>query len=303
VPFVEGLTLSADWWNISRTNLLGQRSLAQINESDTGLLRDFTQQQLAAGVPVNQIDLGSGTANYRGDPDVERFPLTPEDVAAFAAYNAANPGMPAAAAGRIFSRDRPFLNLATSEHEGVDLGVRYELRGLPIGDLVFSSEWAYLSKSDSVLEAANVAPILNDELLANGAAEWRGTSNIFWRNGAWNAGLGIFYIGETHDAGASTSQAVYESLGRPSYIEPFFTQGRTIYRRVIDPVTSYNLSVGYQFDDSQNQLLRDTRVRLSVINLTDKEPPLDSGSFGFEPAISQNLLSGRSWGLELTRRF
>ncbi len=303
VPFVEGLTLSADWWNISRTNLLGQRSLAQINESDTALLREYTEQQLAAGVPLSQIDLGSGTAGYKGDPDVERFPLTPEDIAAFAAYNAANPGSQAAAAGRIFSRNRPFLNLATSEHEGVDFSVRYELRGLSIGDLVFSSEWAYLRKSESVLAAANVAPVVNNELYANGAAKWRGTSNIFWRNGGWNGGLGIFYTGETHDAGASTSQAVYESLGRPSYIEPFFTQGRTVYRRVIDPVVSYNLSVGYQFEDTQNQLLRDTRVRLSIINLTDEEPPLDSGSFGFEPSISQNLLSGRSWGLELTRRF
>lgn len=303
VPFVEGLTISADWWNISRTNLLGQRSLAQINESDTGLLRDFTQQQLAAGVPIDQIDVGSGTANYQGDPDVERFPLTPEDIAAFAAYNAANPDAPAAAAGRIFSRNRPFLNLSTSEHEGVDLSVRYELRGLPIGDLVFSTEWAYLGTSESTLEAPNVAPVLNDQRLANGAAEWRGTSNIFWRNGPWNAGLGMFYTGETHDAGASTSQAVYESLGRPSYIEPFFTQGRTVYRRVIESVASYNLSVGYQFDNTASPLLRDTRIRFSVINLTDEEPPLDSGSFGFEPSISQNLLPGRSWGLELSRKF
>ncbi len=302
VPFVEGLTISADWWNISRTNLLGQRSLPQINESDTALLREFTQQQLAAGVAIDQIDLGSGTASYRGDPDVERFPLTAEDIAAFAAYNAANPMTPAAAAGRILSRNRPFLNLATSEHEGIDFGFRYELRGLAIGDLVFSSDWAYLSKSQSTLEAANVAPVVNNELYANGAAKWRGTSNIFWRSGGWNAGLGAFYTGETHDAGASTSQAVFESLGRPSYIEPFFTQGRTIYRRVIDPVISYNLSVGYQFDDAQSPLLRDTRIRLSIINLTDEAPPLDSGSFGFEPAVSQNLLSGRSWGLELTRK-
>ena len=302
VPFIEGLTFSADWWDISRTNLLGQRSTGQIDESDTALLQAYTQQQLAAGVPVNQIDLGSGTPNYHGDQDVERYALTAEDIAAFAAYNVANPGTPVAAAGRIFSRNRPFLNLATSQNSGVDLTARYELRDLPFGDLVFSTEWAYLSEAASTLEPANVAPIVNDLMFADGAAEWRGTSNVFWRKGSWNAGLGIYHVGETHDS-ATTSQAVYESLGRPGYIQPHFTQGRTVYRLVVDPFTTYNLSVGYQFDDSQSPLLRDTRVRLSIANLTDEEPPLSSADFGYDPSVSQSLLSGRSWALEFTRRF
>lgn len=302
VPFIDGLSFSADWWSIDRTNLLGQRSVGQINESDTALLQEYTQQQLAAGVPISQIDLGSGTANYRGDPDVERFPLTPEDIAAFAAYNAANPAAPVAAAGRIFSRNRPFLNLATSENSGVDLTARYELRGLSIGDLVFSTEWAYLDTAMNTLEPANVAPIVNDLMFASGAAEWRGTSNVFWQNGGWNAGLGIYYVGETHDS-AITNQATYESLGQPDYIAPFFTQGRTVYRLVTDPFTTYNFSLGYRFDDAQSPLLRDTRVRLSIINLTDEEPPLSSADFGYDPSVSQSLLSGRSWALELTRRF
>lgn len=303
VPFVEGLTVNADWWRISRSNLLGQRSVAQINESDTALLTAYTQQQLAAGVPINQIDLGSGTANYKGDPDVERFALTPEDIAAFNAYNTANPGNRTAAAGRIFSRNQPFLNLSSSEHSGVDFGFRYELRDLPIGDMVFSSEWAYLNKAETTLSPANVAPTVNNLLLANGAAEWRGTSNVFWRNGPWNAGLGIYFVGETHDAGATTTKAIYDSLGQPDYIEPFFTQGRTVYRRVVDSFTSYNLSVGYEFDGSRYSMLRDTRLRFGVINLTDKEPPLASENFGYDPAVSQSLLTGRSWNIQITRKF
>ncbi|HBN14472.1 MAG TPA: hypothetical protein DD407_05480 [Pseudohongiella sp.] len=302
-PFMDGFTMNVDWWRIRRSNLLGQRSVAQINESDTALLRAYTQQQLAAGVPADQIDLGSGTANYKGDRDVERFALTPEDRAAFAAYNAANPNNPVAPAGRIFSRNRPFLNLSTSEHSGVDFGFRYELRGLSFGDMVFSSEWAYLSKAEDTLAPANVEPTINNQLYGNGAAKWRSTSNIFWRNGSWNAGLGIYHVGETHDTGATTTQAVYESLGQPSYIEPFFTQGRTVYRRVIDSFVTYNLTVGYQFDTTASPLLRDTRVRVGVINLTDKEPPLSSDNFGYDPSVSQSLLSGRSWNIQLTRRF
>jgi iron complex outermembrane receptor protein len=303
VPFIDGLTINADWWRISRSNLLGQRTTAQINQSDTALLAAFTQQQLAAGVSLSQIDLGSGTPNYKGDQDVDRYALTPEDIAAFAAYNAANPGRPVAAAGRIFSRNQPFLNLSSSEHSGVDFGFRYELQGLSIGDLAFSSEWAYLSEARDTLAPANVAPIVNNRLMGDGAAEWRSTSNVFWRKGSWNAGLGIYYVGETQDSGAVTTQSVYEGLGSPSYIQPFFTQGRTVYRLVIDPFVTYNLSVGYNFDNTQNSLLQGSRLRLSVLNLTDEAPPLASGAFGYDPAVSQSLMSGRSWAVEISRKF
>lgn len=303
VPFVSGLTVNADWWRIRRTNLLGSRSGAQINESDIALLTAYTQQQLASGLPIGRIDLGSGTAAYKGDADVERFPLTAEDIAAFAVYNAANPGKPVAAAGRIFSRNQPFLNLSSSEHSGVDYGLRYELRGMRFGDLVFSSEWAYLDTAETTLSPANVAPTVNNLMYASGSAKWRSTSNIFWRKDQWNAGLGIYHVGETHDGGATTTKAIYESLGSPGYIEPFFTQGRTIYRRVVDSFITYNLSVGYEFDGARFSALRDTRLRFGVINLTDKEPPLASDNFGYDPSVSQSLLTGRSWNLQVTRRF
>ena len=303
VPGVEGLSVTVDYWKISRTNLLGQRSVAQISESDTALLQAYTRAQLAAGVPVNQINTGSGAASYAGDTDVVRFALTPEDRAAFAAYNAANPGNPAAPVGRIFSRNQPFVNLATSEHDGIDFGFRYELPRQSWGRLVVNSDWSWLGRSESVLAPANVAATVNDELFANGAARWRSTSNILWDNGPWNAGLGIYHVGKTHDSGATTTEAIYESLGRPSYIAPFYTAGRTVYRYVIDPVVSYNLSVGYRFNSAGAKLFGDTRVRIAVANLTDEAPPLASGSFGYDPSVSQSLLSGRTWNLEITSKF
>lgn len=302
VPFVEGLSLTADLWKIDRTNLLGQRSTAQISASDTALLQVYTKAQIAAGVPVNQIDVGSG-ANYKGDPDVERFPLTPEERAAFAAYNAANPNNPAAPAGRIFSRNQPFLNLSSSTHEGIDFGFNYEFVTDSYGQFAINSEWAYLRKSQSVLAPANVAPIVNNGLFGDGAAKIRSTTNLSWRKGPWNAGIGIYHVGKTHDTGATTTQATYESLGSPSYIEPFFTGGRTLYRLVIDPVTSYNVSLGYRFDENAPSWIGDTRVRLAISNVTDEEPPLASGAFGYDPATSQSLMVGRAWSLELTRRF
>ncbi len=232
-----------------------------------------------------------------------RLPLTAEDRAAFAAYNAANPMNPAAPVGRIFSRNRPFLNISSSEHSGVDFGFRYALPRFSWGRVVVNSDWSYLGRSRSVLAAANVAPVVNDELYADGAAKWRSTTNLLWENGAWNAGLGIYHVGKTHDAGATTTRAIYESLGSPSYIEPFFTQGQTVYRLVIDPVVTYNLSLGYRFGERGSSWLGDTRMRLAVSNLTDEPPPLASGAFGYDPAVNQALLIGRMWTLEFTTRF
>lgn len=303
VPGVEGLSITADAWRISRTNLLGQRSVAQINESDTALLRAWTREQIAAGVPANQIDAGSGSAGYRGDPDVVRYALTAEDRAAFAAWNAANPSNPAAPVGRILSRNRPFVNIASSEHRGVDFGLRWAMPRRDWGRLVISSEWSYLQRATSVLAPPNVAPIVNEELYAGGAAKWRSTSNIAWDHGPWSAGLGIYHIGKTHDSGATTTQAIYEGLGRPSYIEPYYTAGRTVYRYVIDPVVSYNLTLGYNFVDAPTRWLGDTRVRMTIANLTNVKPPLASDAFGYNPGVNQSLLAGRTWSFEVTTRF
>jgi iron complex outermembrane receptor protein len=304
VPGVQGLSLTADWWQISRTNLLGQRSVAQIRDSDTALLIAYTAAQRAAGVPVGSIDLGSGTPNYKGDPDVVRYARTPEDIATFATYNAANPNTPRATAGRIFSLNRPFVNISTSEHEGVDLGVRYVLPRLPIGSVLLNTEWSYLSRSESTLAPANVAPTITNGLYAGGAARWRGTTNLTWRRGSWSANFGAYYVGKTHDSGATTTAAVYESLGRPSYIEPFFTGGQTVYRRVVDPVVSFNATFGYRFGPDAPALVRGTRLSLGILNLTDKEPPLNSSEgFGYDTSVNQNLLAGRTWTLEVTRSF
>ena len=303
VPGLKGLSLTADHWRIERTNLLGQRSTAQIRASDVALLQAYTKEQLAAGRPIGSIDLGSGTAAYKGDADVVRYAVTAEDIAAFAPYNAANPGNQQGIAGKIFSVNQPFINVATSDHEGVDLGLRYVLPKLPFGTVVLNSEWAYLVKSRSVQRPANLAVIETDDLNVNGVSRWRGTTNLTWRRAAWTANLGAYYVGPSQDSGATTTAALYESLGRPGYIAKHFTGGAYVYRYITESTISYNLSVGYRFDRPASSWLRGTRVRLGVSNLTDKAPPIASGGFGYSPGVSQNLLAGRSWSLELTKTF
>ena len=49
---------------------------------------------LAGGTPISQVNLGSGTAAYAGNPKVVRDPVTPADVAEYQAFNATRPAPP-----------------------------------------------------------------------------------------------------------------------------------------------------------------------------------------------------------------
>ncbi len=302
VPGIKGLSVTADQWRIERTNLLGQRSTAQIRASDVTLLQAYTKAQLAAGRTIAQIDLGSGTPNYKGDPDVVRYAVTLEDTAAFGPYNAANPGNQQAVAGKVFSVNQPFINLATSDHEGVDLGLRYVLPKFPFGNVLLNSDWSYLVKSRSEQRPANQPVIQNNDMNVNGVARWRGTTNVTWRRGSWSGNLGAYYVGPTQD-GASTTQAVWESLGRPSYIARHFTAGQFVYRYIVSSTMTYNASLGYRFGADAAKWVRGSRVRLGIVNLADKEPPIASGGFGYSPGVSQSLLAGRTWSLEIAKPF
>ena len=42
---------------------------------------------------------------------------------------------------------------------------------------------------------------------------------------------------------------------------------------------------------------------VGVVNLTDRQPPLASGAFGYNSGVHGSLLPGRTWSLELTRQF
>jgi outer membrane receptor protein involved in Fe transport len=303
VPGVKGLSVTADYWQISRVNLLGQRSTAQVYSSDTALLQAYTKEQLAAGRPIGSIDLGSGTTNYKGDPDVIRVAPTAQDIATFAAYNATHPGSQQAVAGRIFSNNTPFLNLASSYDEGVDLGLNYVMPKLRVGNLSLNADWSYLTASRTTALPTNLAPILTNNVNVNGASRWRGTTTIAWRNNNWSGSLGAYYVGASQDTGATTTQAVYESLGQPTYIAKHFTEGRYVYRYLMHDSLTFNASIGYRFGADTRGWLRQTRVRLGVINLTDKAPPLASGQFAYSPSVTGSLIVGRAWTIDLTKSF
>lgn len=302
VPKVKGLSLSADYWQISRTNVVGQRAAGDIFISDTFLLQAYVTKQLAAGTPVGSIDLGSGTSAYKGDPDITRLAPTAQDIATFAAYNAANPGKQQAAAGRIFSSNTFFFNLAQGYDSGWDLGLNYVLPTLPIGKITLNSDWAYLIKSKSTSVPPNSTITVADNLNSNGASRWRGTTTVSWRKGNWSGVLGAYYQGASQE-GTTTTAALYESLGHPSYIAKHFTNGAYQYRYVLRDVLTFNSSVAYRFGANSREWVKNTTVRLGVNNVANTPPPLAAGAFGYNPAVHGGLIVGRTWTLDLTKSF
>ena len=104
-------------------------------------------------------------------------------------------------------------------------------------------------------------------------------------------------------AGAHTTLPNYAALGSPSYISRQFDSGGYLYRYVIRDVVSFNASVGYRFGAEARWWLRQTRVRLGVVNLADKAPPIASGQSTYSPSVNQSMVVGRTWTMELTKGF
>lgn len=303
VPKVTGLSLTADYWEIAQEDVIGSRTVAQAFSSDDALLRAFTAQQLAAGQPINSIDAGSGTAAYKGDPAIVRLAPSAADIALFQARNAANPGSQFAVVGPVLSIASPFLNLAEGFVSGWDFGLNYSVPQMAIGKFSFNTDWSYLLESYTIQNPPNARPIYNERREVNGASRWRGSSTIGWRKNLWAASFSAYYTGPFADTGATTTAAIYESLGRPAYIMPMFDAGATVYRYKIEEVLTFNASVSRRFAATGDSWLKDTSIRVGVVNLTDLEPPLASGATGYSTGVHGNLLVGRTWTMEISKRF
>jgi outer membrane receptor protein involved in Fe transport len=304
VPRVSGLSFTVDYWKIEQQDLVGSRTDAQILDSDNAMLRAYTAAQLAAGRPISQIDPGSGTANYKGEPAVVRNAPTAQDIAAFNAYNASRPpAEQAAVVGTIFSRSSPYENISRSFVSGIDFSVGYLLPAYSWGRLSFNTEWCYLIESRQTRAPVGGVPTTSERLEVDGVTRWRGMGTLTWRRDNWTVSLGGYYIGDYADSVAATTGAVYESLGQPRYISRQFTDGHHVHRYRVRDVLSGNVSFGYRFGHRAPRSLRETSIRLGIVNLTDREPPLTPDTAGYAPAIHASLFPGRTWTIELTRQF
>jgi iron complex outermembrane recepter protein len=299
VPFVDGLSLSLDYWKIDQEGLIAAPGAGEIRAQDAALLHAATQAALAAGTPFDQIDLGSGTANYAGDPLIERSAtITAQDRALFAAYNAGRPQSQwVAPVGTLLVTRQPYSNLSSATVSGYDFNVSYTSPLLSWGRFGVTLDGSYL---DEYERQAGANARVETRLGKDGAARWRGSVNLFWsKDDVWSAGLSAYYIGEYADTGASVTAAAYESLGRPSYLYPI----DGVYYWKVEETVTFNAFGAYTFGADGEGWLSDLNVRLGVKNLSNEKAPLTSANAGYDSSVYNSVAAGRVWTLRLTKNF
>ena len=302
VPRVKGLSVSVDYWEIRQKNIIGAGGGIA---DDTAALLAATQAALAGGQAIGSVNLGSGTANYQGDPSVVRLPVTAADTAAFAAYNATRTvGNQRAVVGAIDILRTSYFNKAEQFVNGFDFDISYRFPVFTIGRFNLSTNWTYLNDFHAYTAAgATRTEYRNGNAVNVGSATpiWRGSTTLSWNRKQWSAGLGHYYIGHYTDTGATTTQATWDSLGNPGYIQPLFTQGAYSYRYVVHDTNAYNVYVGYRVA-AQNRWLNGTNFRFGVNNLFDLKPPLSSDTRGYEVGLYNVIARGRTYSLQVTKK-
>ncbi len=186
---------------------------------------------------------------------------------------------------------------------GVDFGVAYQVPTQAIGRVIFSTDWSYMIQNYQLRAGAGGVLSRTEKLNVDGTTRWRGAGTVTWRRNQWNANLSAYYVGGFADSTATTTLAVYDGLGRPDTISRQFDNGGYLYRYRVSDVISYNAGLGYRFKRDAHALLRNTSVKLGVVNLTDKEPPLTPDTAGYSHAVHASLFPGRTWTIELARQF
>ena len=254
VPFVEGLSLSADYFRIRQNDVIDT-----FGEAD----------QLA-------LDFFLRTTGQGFNPNVVRLPVTPEDRAAFDAFNAANPGQEREAVGEVdFVRDT-FINISRREVRGIDYGLAYRTPETRFGRFTISANVAQLTKFDSQRDAQS--PTVS-ELKINGLPKTRGVANLIWRLNPIEFGLRANYISSFYDTSA-----------------PRDDDG-SFFR--VDSWVTFNSFVRGCF--ATRRLPGQTCARVGVNNFLDNSPPLADENRGFFETVHDSR--GRFLFLELSHEF
>lgn len=297
VPYVDGLHFSVDYFNIKQEGLIAGPNANQLRDDDAARLAAATQAALAAGVPFDQIDLGSGTDTYQGNTYIDRAAVTQEDRQLFADYNEGKPQSEwLAPVGALLNTNTPFANLDSSEIEGYDFNITYNLPALDWGKVGMSTDWTYLNKFE---REGGLTGQSETQLGVDGITRLRGAFNLWWSLDVWSAGMSAYYIGEYADTGASITDAVYQQLGQPDYVK---TVDGNHYWKVEDSVT-YNAFLSRSFESETSKLIDGLTVRVGVRNLTDEEPPLHSAVAGYDASVYNSVAAGRVWTLRLSKTF
>ena len=306
VPGVKGLSFTVDYWEIE------QKSLIISNGRDTSVddarLRAFTQAQLAAGVPIGQIDVGyrlvpgDESGNYKGDPNTLRAKATPADQTLFAAANgnlAASRQL--APLGTLIGGVNTFRNSTGRNFtNGFDYTLRYQIPQSRFGRIGLSVEWAQFLNKFSKLTPTDEK---SDGVHNMDLPRTKISTNLTWRKGGWSASANFTYHTPIW-TGSNASQASFDRLkDSVDYLRAIYNNGALAYHEIGDKQTQLNLGLGYRWGAQSNGWLRRTSVRLGVNNVQDREPTHSQAQTGYTGSMGSSLWVGRVYSLTYGRDF
>jgi outer membrane receptor protein involved in Fe transport len=207
--FVDGLTLTADWWSIDQTGIVGIFG---------------TPNHLA-------LDWALRINGMAPNPDVVRLAPTPDNIAFFA-------GSGLDPVGQVLQTNVPYFNLDSRETEGLDISVVYDMDAGRFGSFTFGLNAAKLLKTfqstsplGDFINAQNEPAIVvvsgGDLIERDQRPEWKGSGYVRWNSDKFGAGLFVNHVGEFKDTGV-----VSDTTGE------FWT---------VDSWTTYNISGEYHF--------------------------------------------------------
>lgn len=301
VPFIKGLSFTADLYKINQNNVIANAAGGFQLRRDEELLDLYVQSQLKAGVNINSIDLGSGTAGYKGNPKINRAAVNQADRDFYTAFNATRPATEQRApVGAVVNLVEDFVNLAGRDLDGAEFGLNYRLpRSETFGQFTLGGEASFRHKFE-LQEEPGLTP--GDDLYEDGRPKWRYNASLRWRKGSWSAGWFTSYFGKFVDTGAATTAAVYETLGRPDYIRPFNNSGSIRYLFEVEEYVQHNASATYRFGRNHPvKLLRNTDLKVGINNVFDTPPPISDSTLAYESGAANPR--GQQFWLEIDKRW
>ena len=234
------LTLTADYWSIRQVGIVGQFG------PQNALVLDYLLRL-------------QGSSN----PNVVRAAATVDDTPVFAGTNLAP-------AGVVTQINDQFTNLLPQTVEGLDLALLYDVRtdagrfNLEVNAarlIKFSRDTPpgvqalFDARAAGRINAATPLTDALDLIEQRGRPKWRVTGSLTWSLNRFQIGAFANYIGPVDD---------------PSFLD---TAGNA-YR--LNGTTTFNLYAQYRV---RGGFMDDTRLRIGVRNLFDKDPPITADGY------------------------
>lgn len=270
--FIPGLTLTADYWEVKQTGLVG--TFGDDNAIALDLLRRL-----------------NGSSN----PNVIRAAPTPDDILLFS-------GTSLAPAGAIIRVLDPYLNLDSRVSKGWDFSLNYRVPDFGLGQFRLRINAARLKSfvqtagadgnellagiADGTLPADVTVGGLGELLEIDGRPKWRLSGSINWESGPVEIGVYGQYTGKVWDTSVVRDVLLVSDDPNANFYP-------------VKDQFVVNFSIAYTINN--NTPLDGTRLRIGVNNVFDKDPPLADETYGFYSELY--TARGRVIHIELRKKF